>query len=150
MRIPVVLPTVHIQVTEDGTLLVDVDGEPHDVGRAFHRGDLRSVLDAITTARESAVRVEVQEADGTTYAGIATPPVERDDPRPRPTNEVAGGLSGAGFRPGEEVAIAYVVARRTADEDGTAALRLPPALLATRRDGLVLLGLSSRVIAAVE
>jgi hypothetical protein len=55
-----------------------------------------------------------------------------------------------GFRPGEEVAIAYVVARRTADEDGTAALRLPPALLATRRDGLVLLGLSSRVIAAVE
>jgi len=151
MKIPVVLPTVHVQVTENGALRIDVDGEPHEVDRTLERGDLRTVLDQITTALDSAVRVEVQEADGTTYADIATPPEQQPHPTSEPaTHLAASGISGAGFRPGEEIAVAYVIARQTADKDGTTALHLPPALLATKREGLLLLGLTSRVIAAVD
>lgn len=152
MKIPVVLPIVHVQVTKDGMLRIDVDGEPHDAGGRLSRGDLRSVLDQITTALDSPVRVEVTEADGTTYADIAIPP----EPDPPPESELttthvaAPGISGAGFNPGEEIAIAYVVARQTADKDGTTALHLPPALLAAKREGLVLLGMTSRVIASVD
>ena len=151
MRIPVVLPTVHVSVAGDGTLVIDVDGEPHGTDRTLRRGDLRSVLAEITTALDSAVRVEVQETDGTTYADIATPPEPKEPVDAPPVTEVPEpGINGTGFRPGEEVAIAYVFARRTADDEGTAALHLPPALLAARREGLVLFGLTSRVIAPVD
>ena len=151
MKIPVVLSTVHVEVGADGTIEVDIDGEPYRAEHTFGRGDLRYVLDEITSALGTAVRVEVREADGTTYADIATPPDPSEpgeDPeamhRPEP------GINGSGFRPGEEVAIAYVFARQTADDDGTASLHLPPVVLAARRNGLVLVGLTSRVIASID
>lgn len=151
MMIPVVLPIVHVRVTENGMLRIDVDGEPHDTGGRLSRGDLRSVLDQITTGLDSPVRIEVTEADGTTYADIAIPPEQDPPPESELTTHVdAPGISGAGFSPGEEIAIAYVVARQTADQEGTTALHLPPALLAAKREGLVLLGMTSRVIASVD
>ena len=151
MKIPVVLPTVHVQVTEDGALRIDVDGEPHNVDSPLSRRDLRTALDQITTASDCAVRVEVTEADGTTYADIATPPAQEPVPKSEPTTQIdAPGISGTGFRPGEEIAIAYVVARQTANQDGTTTLHLPPALLAAKREGLVLLGMTSRVIASLD
>lgn len=151
MKVPVVLPTVRVSVAADGALDVDVDGRPHPAGRALHRGDLRSVIDEVTAALESAVRVEVREADGTTYVDIATPRAPSESAEAPQAAETPGpGLNGKGFRPGEEVAIAYVFAQETADDSGTASLNLPPALLAARRKGLVLFGLTSRVIATVE
>ena len=56
-------------------------------------------------------------------------------------------LAGAGFRPGEQVALAYVVARQEADANGNAAISLPPVLLTATRQGLVLLGLTSLTVA---
>lgn len=151
MRIPVVLPTIHVRIADDGALVIDVDGEPHSTDRTLRREDLQSVLAEITKALDSAVRVEVQETDGTTYADIAAPPEPKEPVGAPPVAEVPEpGINGTGFRPGEEVAIAYVFARRTADAEGTAALQLPPALLAARRRGLVLFGLTSRVIAPVD
>lgn len=151
MKIPVVLPTVHVHVEENGALRIDVDGEPHGADSLLSRGDLRGVLDQVTTAMDCAVRVEVTEADGATYADIATPPEQNPVPQPPLTTHVdTPGISGIGFTPGEEIAIAYVVARQTADGDGSAALHLPPALLAATRDGLLLLGMTSRVIASID
>lgn len=151
MKIPVVLPVVRINVATHGRLTIDVDGDPYEPDSVFTRTHLRDVLDQITTTLNSPVRVEVHEIDGTTYADIAIPPafpalsVDEDRPQSEPT-----GGDGAGFQPGEEVAIAYVLTRQRADADGVAALRLPPALLASRREGLVMVGLTSHVIATVQ
>jgi len=151
MKIPIVLSAVHVDISAEGNLVVAVDGEPYAVDRSLGRADLPSVLDEITTDLGTAVRVEVRESDGTTYADIATPPDSpapaSEEPQPPTT---APALAGAGFRPGEEVALAYVVGRQVADSDGNAAINLPPALLAATRGGLVLLSLSSQSVAPVE
>ena len=151
MKIPVVLSVVHVTVSEDGSISVDIDGSPYAAERTLGRAALRSVLDEITTELGIAVRVEVREADGATYADIAIPP---EPPAPatkesRPETATPA-FAGAGFRPGEEVALAYVVSRQSADPDGNASINLPPALLSTARGGLVLLGLTSQTIAPLE
>jgi hypothetical protein len=151
MKIPVVLSTVHVDIGAEGVLTVDLDGHPYATHRQLGRADLRALLDEITTDLETAVRVEVRESDGATYADIATPPDSAspaaDEPSP---NARPSALAGAGFKPGEEVALAYVVARHSADSDGNASINLPPALMAATRGGLVLLGLTSRTVAPVE
>ncbi|WP_244928538.1 hypothetical protein [Nocardioides sp. W7] len=152
MKIPVVLATAHVEVGTDGGLLVDVDGEPFAGDRLLDRSDLSAVLDEITTTLGTAVRVEVRESDGTVYADIATPPdAEPVVAVPEPAQgSPMSGLSGTGFQPGEEVEIAYVVARQTADASGRADLQLPPALASAHRHRLVLVGVTSRVAAAME
>jgi len=152
MRVPAVLATAHVDVDMDGRLLVDIDGDPFGADRTLTRSDLAAVLDEISTTLGTAVRVEVRESDDTTYTDIATPPQTKSAanttefvaPLPMP------GLSCTGFAPGEEVAIAYVVARQIADDSGQTALHLPPALASAHRHGLVLLGMTSRLIVAVE
>ena len=108
-------------------------------------------MDEITTGVGTAVRIEVREADGSMFADIATP---RDRPSPTESGREAATarpvLTGAGFHPGEDVALAYVVVRQTADMDGTTAINLPPALVMAARKGLVLLGLSSLTVAPFE
>jgi hypothetical protein len=151
MKIPIVLSTVHVDISTDGELQVDVDGESYAVDRHLARAELRSVLDRITSDLGTAVRVEVRESDGTTYSDIATPsdsPTQGSERR-RPTTTTPA-LARAGIRPGEEVALAYVVLRQSADSDGNASINLPPALLAAKRGGLVLLGLSSQTVAPIE
>lgn len=151
MKIPVVLSVVHVAIDLDGVMTVDVDGVPRVSERSRTRGDLRAVIDEITADLGAPVRVEVREADGSTYADIATPPESparaAAEPSPIPPSPA---LAGAGFQPGEEVALAYVVVRQTADAAGNAALNLPPALLAATRGGLVLLGMSSRTVTPFE
>ena len=96
------------------------------------------------------MRVEVHEADGTVFTDIATPTAERP---PRMGGESTqsslfpGEIGGGGFLPGEEVAVAVVVAHRVAGADGTARLRLPPALLADRPGVVFLLGCTSGTVA---
>ena len=151
MKIPVVLSVVHVAIDADGVMAVDVDGVPRDSGRAelaatFEPSSTRSPADL-----GAPVRVEVREADGSTYADIATPP-ESPAPaaaEPSPTTSTPA-LAGAGFQPGEEVALAYVVVRQNADAAGNASLNLPPALLAATRGGLVLLGMTSRTVTPFE
>lgn len=151
MRIPVVLSVVHVAIDADGVLAVDVDGVPRDSEQTRTRGDLRAVIDEITSDLGAPVRVEVREADGSTFTDVATPPTPApaaaaQPPAPPPPRALAG----AGFQPGEEVALAYVVVRQNADDKGNASLNLPPALLASTRDGLVLLGMSSRTVTPFE
>jgi hypothetical protein len=73
------------------------------------------------------VRVEVREADGSTFTDIITPTRRRrTEPKPAPAPEppVASAppelvaLHGEGFVPGEDVAIAVVIAHGDAAPDG--------------------------------
>lgn len=61
------------------------------------------------------------------------------------------GISGTGFRPGEPIAVAYVLLKDVADADGVAAVHLPPSVIAGRRAaGMVLMGLESKIATLVE
>jgi hypothetical protein len=57
-----------------------------------------------------------------------------------------GEVSGGGFLAGEEVAVAVVVAHQVASTDGTARLRLPPALLEAHPGLLVFMGRKSGTV----
>ena len=77
--VPVVLPLVVITITDDGRMTVTVDGvpfEPEPFAPPWRREDFAAVLDQLTEQRRSPVRVEVREADGSTFTDIITPPFE--------------------------------------------------------------------------
>jgi hypothetical protein len=152
MNIPVVLSVARIDIDATGALAATLDGEPYAPDRDLHRGDLQALLADITEQVEAPVRVEVTEADGTTYCDIATPAATPSEPDSDETivEPTSSGIHGAGFRPGERVAVAYVLAHETAADDGSAELRLPAAALARRRGALVLFGLDSRVATLLE
>jgi hypothetical protein len=162
-RIPVVLRVVRVKVDDDGHLTVAIDREPYDPTERqaprnpAGREALTSILDDITQ-RVGPVRVEVTESDGTVFTDIATAPaaspaepetpcrtVSPDPISPGPVSSC--GMSGAGFLPGEEVAVAVIVAHQSARADGTTRLRLPPVVLAGRPGRVVLLGRSSGTVA---
>ena len=151
MKIPVVLSVVHVAIDTAGVMAVDVDGVPRESEQGRTRGDLRAVIDEITSELGAPVRVEVREADGSTYVDLATLRESSGTPaaEPGPVPSMPA-LAGAGFQPGEEVALAYVVVRQNADAEGNASLNLPPALIAATRGGLVLLGMSSRTVSPFE
>jgi hypothetical protein len=151
VNVPVVLPVVHVKVAADGGIAVDVDGTPRDAGRALERAHLRGLLDQLTVELDSPVRVEIHEHDGTTYSDIAMPPPEREEPERVDSASFEGGpgLTATGFHAGEELALAYVVARPRADDTGSTSLHLPPTLLAANRGALLLLGTSSGRIATL-
>lgn len=152
MKIPIVLPVVRVHIDGAGTLTVDVDGASYGADRDLDRSDLRSVLDQITNSRQSPVRVDVIESDGTTYADIATPPTESEAAAAAAplSGHSMSGITGSGFLPGEQVAIAFVLLHQTADEAGSTIVNLPPSVLVGRRTSMVMFGLDSNVMARVE
>jgi hypothetical protein len=127
--VPVMLPLVVIVIAGDGRMTVTVDGvpfEPEPFAPPWRREDFARVLDQLTEQRRSPVRVEVREADGSTFTDIITPPRRRRteaDPAPEPPTGRAMPelvtLHGEGFVPGEDVAIAVVIAHGDAAHDGT-------------------------------
>lgn len=150
MKIPVVLSVVHVAIDAEGVLAVDVDGVPLDSEQTRTRDHLRAVIDEITSDVGAPVRVEVREADGSTFTDVVTPPTPAPAAAEQPPTPPSPALAGAGFQPGEEVALAYVVVRQNADAEGNASLNFPPALIAATRGGLVLLGMTSRTVTPFE
>ncbi len=129
--VPVVLPLVVITITKDGRMTVTVDGEafePEPFAPPWRWEDFARVLDQLTDLRRSPVRVEMREADGTVFTDIITPSRRRrtepdrepasDAPARPPAAELVA-LHGEGFVPGEDVAIAVVIAHGDAALDGT-------------------------------
>lgn len=148
LRVPIVMPLVEVVVDEDGLLTVTLDREPYSADGALRREDLRRTLTGITADLRTPIRVEVREADGTTFTDIITPK-QRDTERAPAARRVlasAFGISGDGFTAGEEVEVCVVVARQVAADDGSTQLRLPPALLACHPD-VVLVGRISGAVA---
>lgn len=148
VRVPVVMPLVEVEVDEPGYLSVRLDREPYSADGALSRGDLRRVLDDIATDLGTAIRVEVHEADGSNFTDIITPgqSVPSPDRVARSALASAFGIAADGFTAGEAVEVCVVIARQVADDDGTARLRLPPALLEAH-PRVVLLGRTSGVVA---
>ncbi len=141
---PVVLPHVVITAAETDALEVTVDGAafpPPAEGQAWTRGTFGALLDAITKDRTVAVRIEVRESDGTVFTDLIharkpTPPESAEtEPRqpggkhtkPKQAPELVE-VTGEGFVPGEDIAVALIVAHT--DATGTGHAR---ALLDARR-----------------
>lgn len=136
-EMPVVLPHVVMDITIEGRMTVTVDGAPHErepFAPPWRREDFAAILDQLTDQYRSPVRVEVREADGTAFTDIITPGKRRrPDPEPEaPAPPVPGllALHGEGFVPGEDVAVAVVLAHSEAAPDGTARALLARDLLA--------------------
>ena len=110
--------------------------------------DLKQVLDDIAADLGTPIRVEVHEVDDSTFTDIVTP----GRPKLRavqPVRRVAasiGEVTGDGFLPNEDVAVAVVVAHQVASTDGTARLRLPPALLEAHPGLVILMGQKSGAV----
>lgn len=155
LRVPAVLPLVQVQIDDDGLLDITIDNIGYDTDTASTREDLRRVLDEITRELALPVRLEIHEPDGSVFTDIITPSPRstvHHEPQAPPVVQTSvstspGEVTGGGFLPHEEVAIAVIVAHQTAQSDGTARLRLPPALLASRSGTVVLFGRSSGAIA---
>jgi len=153
--VPVVLPFVEVWIDSAGGLAVTVDREPYDIPTnviAAGRPALARILDEITSRLASPVRVEVHEANDAVFTDIVTarpptpaPSVPYELPADLPPREHAGG-----FAPGEQVAVAVVVSHATADDTGSAQVRLPAALMAKYRGAVVLVGRTSGTVALPE
>lgn len=159
---PVVLPHVVITVTETGVLDVTVDGTdfpPPSEAETWMRSTFGTLLGAITADRTISVRIEVRETDGTVFTDIirarrrTPPPFDAEPSEPasgrgkhttKPRGPAMAEVTGNGFVPGEDVAVAVIVSHTDATGTGEARTlldldRLRPVL----RDGtgeVVLLG----------
>lgn len=137
MEVPVVIPHAVFTVHDDGTMTVTVDGAPHEpepFAPPWRRESFPAIIDALTDRRRTPVRVEVHEADGTVFTDIITPgrrrhPTPEPEPAALPVPSLAA-LHGEGFVPGEDVAVAVIVAHSDAAPDGTARGLLTRELLA--------------------
>lgn len=152
LRVPVVMPLVEVKVSGDGRLDVLLEHEPYSADGALHRADLQRILGEIASDLDTPLRVEVHEADGTSFTDILTPsPAGSRRPGPQgPATTKVGEVAGSGFLPNEDVAVAVVVAHQVASDDGTARLRLPPALLAAHPGLVVLMGRTSGTVMLSE
>lgn len=150
---PVVLPHAVITVTRAGVLDVTVDGAafpPPDSG-AWTRSSFGAVLDAITQDRRVAVRIEVRETDGSVFTDLIharkpkTPEHAETEPE-TPSGKQATGkhkkraelveVTGEGFVPGEDIAVAIVISHTEATGTGHARALLDTSRLADLvRDG---------------
>lgn len=152
-EVPVVLPHGLVAVNTDGTMTVAVDGAAHEppaFAPAWRREDFATVLDQLTEQRQSPLRVEVREADGSVFTDIITPGKRRRPepatPEPAPPTVAPASpelvvLHGAGLVPGEDVAVAVVLAHTDAAPDGTArGLLSADQLTGTPTGEVVLLG----------
>ena len=132
---PVELPHVLVTVAADGTLTATVDGTPFPSpdASAWTRATFGPLMDAITKDRTIAVRVEVRENDGSVFTDIlrtrkprrAVAPSETPAPETRRSRHARrvprlAEVTVGGFVPGEDVAVATIVAHTDAIGTGEA------------------------------
>lgn len=135
---PVSLRTVVLDVQADGSMTVTIDGTEHpppgDTG-AWSRKMFPQIIDQASDERAVPVRVEVHEADGTSFTDLipaaprkpaAAEPAPQKK-RAKPGRPVLVEVTGGGFVPGEDVAVAVIVSHTEATGDGTARALLDPA-----------------------
>jgi len=106
-----------------------VDGEPLAPPVAegvWRRGSFARIVDEVTAERMIPVRVQVTEADGSTFTDIITATARKSTPAPAlPEPEPADTprlmeVTGEGFVPGEDVAVCRIIRHADATPTGTA------------------------------
>lgn len=110
-------------VQPDGSMTVSVDGLRllPAVGM-WARESYAEVVDHATANRRLTVEVEIREADGSVFADVI-----RAATRTTPSPAVEIESTGAGFLPGEPVAVAPVAFHDTANAEGGVRTRLEKA-----------------------
>lgn len=151
---PVVVPVVEFTIDSDGSMTVTVDGVPYlpePFAPGWRRESFPTILDTLTARYRTPLRVQVREADGSTFTDIITPPRERPAPTPWETppasaspplpaaHPVLHQVVGSGFVPGEDVAVAIIHAHSDAAQDGTARALLTAEQAAVAVTGEVIL-----------
>lgn len=155
--VPVSIPLVVLDVDKDGVVIVTVDGKPLDPDPAagpWRRSSFGQIIDRATNDRTVPARVEVREADGTTFTDIIAPRrrrASRPQPEPEPASlPVFHTVTGDGFVPGEDVAVAVVTGHTEASGTGAARALINPAQLnADASGGVVEVLLFGRVSGTV-
>lgn len=129
---PVTLPHLVVDVGPTGTLTVTLDDAPFPfpTSAPWTRSAFGDMLDAATGHRRTTMRIEVHESDGTTFTDIIqarkpNPPSELVEAHSSSdSTAVEQGavelveITGAGFVPGEDVAIALIVTNTDATGNG--------------------------------
>ena len=144
--VPVSIPLVVLDVREDGTVTVTVDGkrlDPDPFAPPWRRSSFGQIIDRATNDRTTPARVEVREADGTTFTDIIAARRRRSRPEPEPepkapTEPVFHTVEGDGFVPGEDVAVAVVTGHTDVARTGTARARIDPAGVSVDQAGGVI------------
>ena len=135
---PTAVVMVRIVVAEDGTLSVTVDGAPYlppEFSPPWRRSAYPHIVDAISQHTGQTLRVDVIEIDGRVITDYRTPPKPRPvspEPAalpvaaaPQPAAPVEAvprfaQLTGSGFVPGEDVAVAVIISHTETAHDGIA------------------------------
>lgn len=145
-ELPLSLPQVEASADNNGTFEVTIDGLPYEQGTPLGRAELPQAIRSIAGQLASPVRVRIREQDGTQFTDIVTPASDAtcDDT----TESAPEPVVGEGFVPGEQIAVAVVVAYRAARVDGTTGLSLPSGLLSQHRE-VVLMGHTSGTVLVV-
>jgi hypothetical protein len=157
---PVTLPLAVITVSERGTMEVSCNGRdfpPPTPDAAWSRSQFGDLLDAISDHRARTVRVEVHEFDGAVFtdivhtarreqaiADVQAPSATRRE-RHRPTHQLIE-VTGSGFIPGEDVAVALSVSSSQGSADGSAHAVIDVSQLVDHRSEILLIGRVSGVI----
>lgn len=135
---PVVLPQVVVRASVSGELTASIDGAPVDPPPTgtWTRGRFGDLLDAVTCDRTVAVRVEVHESDGSVFTDLIhgrrrTPPPVEAAPKPTgkhsaPRRSEPVEVTGEGFVPGEQIAVAVVTETTAATDTGQASVAIKP------------------------
>ncbi len=155
------LLTVRMVVAEDGTITVTVDGlsyPPPDFAPPWRRSSYPEIVDEISERTGRTLRVDVVEIDGQVISDFGMPrsarsrgedstkgatpaaqpePVAADPGSPVPPRFVE--LTGVGFVPGEDVAVAIVIAHTDATPDQSARALIDTPHLADSPTGEVIL-----------
>jgi hypothetical protein len=123
------MPVIRLEVHDDGTMSATVDGEPLAppvAEGAWRRGSFARIVDQVTAERMIPARVEVTEADGSTFTDIITATARKNTPAPPlpepEPSEVPRLLevTGEGFVPGEDIAVCRIIRYTDATGTGTA------------------------------
>ncbi|WP_119296318.1 hypothetical protein [Brevibacterium casei] len=133
---PVLLPHVIVTVTENGALGVTVDGTPFPPpaeGKVWTRSTFGELMDAVTSDRTIAVRIEVREVDRSVFTDLirARKPTQAKPAETKPQEQRGKHtktkhmpelveVTGEGFVPGEDIAVAVIVAHTEATGTGHA------------------------------